>query len=158
MNFEKLFETQKQLDEKIYENRKINNLTEKKQLALNVELGELANELPEIFKYWSNKKNNYKKALEEYVDCLHFILSIGIDLNEHLNARKYELLLQENKYYTNADIRMLILKLQSFGYGYLTVLNDFLKLGKAIGFTYSQIEYAYYKKNKVNHQRQENGY
>ncbi|HFK2719144.1 TPA: dUTP diphosphatase, partial [Escherichia coli] len=53
----------------------------KKILSLHIEIGEMANELPEIFKFWSNKKNDYDKALKEYVDGLHFLLSIGNELN-----------------------------------------------------------------------------
>lgn len=48
-----------------------------RQLAAFVELGELCNEI-ESFKYWKkNKKNNREKQLKEYVDLLHFFLSIG---------------------------------------------------------------------------------
>src|SRR5699024_7253229 len=79
MNLQPLFETQAKLDKRIVEKKGLQgkDLLDKKILSLQVELGELANELPEVFKFWSNKKNNYKKALEEYCDCLHFILSIG---------------------------------------------------------------------------------
>ena len=58
-------------------NRKI---VKRKMLALLVEIGELANET-RCFKYWSNKPASEREViLEEYVDGLHFILSIGIDL------------------------------------------------------------------------------
>src|SRR5699024_8906417 len=83
MNLQPLFETQAILDKRIIEKKGLQgqDLLDKKILSLQVELGELANELPEVFKFWSNKKNNYKKALEEYCDCLHFILSIGLEHN-----------------------------------------------------------------------------
>lgn len=46
-------------------------------LALQTEVSEFANEV-ESFKYWKeNKKNNREKQLSEYVDILHFWLSIG---------------------------------------------------------------------------------
>ncbi|MFY0167293.1 dUTP diphosphatase, partial [Bacillus anthracis] len=35
---------------------------------------------------------------------------------------------------------------------------SFLGLGKKLGFTFEEIEQGYYKKNEVNHQRQDNGY
>ncbi|MEK3888088.1 dUTPase [Bacillus sp. FSL K6-3431] len=79
-----MFETQKVLDDRIVKEKGLEgqDLLDKKILALQVELGEMANELPVVFKFWSNKKNDYDKALKEYVDCLHFILSFGnsIDL------------------------------------------------------------------------------
>ena len=81
MNLTKMFKIQKEQDERIVKEKDLKgvDLLDKKILSLQVELGELANELPEVFKFWSNKKNNYKKALEEYCDCLHFILSIGLE-------------------------------------------------------------------------------
>src|SRR5699024_6894313 len=96
MNLQPLFETQPKLDKRIVEQKELEeqDLLDKKILALQVELGELANELPEVFKFWSNKKNNYKKALEEYCDCLHFILSIGL---EHNFDEEYPLLVIEGQ-------------------------------------------------------------
>lgn len=34
----------------------------------------------------------------------------------------------------------------------------FLELGLELGFTFAQIENAYYAKNRINHERQDNGY
>ncbi|MDP4163398.1 MAG: dUTP diphosphatase [Bacillota bacterium] len=34
----------------------------------------------------------------------------------------------------------------------------FLQLGKMLGFTFIEIEQAYFQKNDVNYQRQQNGY
>src|SRR5690625_2968355 len=115
MNLEKLFKIQTELDKRIVEKHGLQNedLLDKKILALQVELGELANEW-RGFKFWSEdrepKTKEYPKdictckdcamhwcdkvhestaeeegiyvnpLLEEYVDCLHFILSIGLEL------------------------------------------------------------------------------
>jgi len=49
-------------------------------LALMVEVAELAN-ATRCFKYWSNKESESKEVLlEEYVDIMHFFLSIGLQL------------------------------------------------------------------------------
>src|SRR5690606_1696390 len=107
MNLKHLFELQAKLDERIYAEHPVQegeNRLAKKILALQVELGELAN-CWRGFKYWSNDQEPRTKAidfalwvkngrevdeegkptncfknplLEEYVDCLHFILSIGL--------------------------------------------------------------------------------
>lgn len=59
--------------------------------ALGVEVSEFANEVAE-FKYWKqNKRNDKEKQLEEYVDILHFWLSIG-------NTMKFEPLEVEAAY------------------------------------------------------------
>jgi len=75
-------------------------------LALFTEVGEFAN-ATKCFKYWSNKPpENRIRLLDEYVDILHFYLSIG----------------------------------------------------NTMGFTPQEVEDAYMNKNKVNYERQNNGY
>jgi dimeric dUTPase (all-alpha-NTP-PPase superfamily) len=164
MNLKRLFEIQKQLDNHIIENKGLQgqDLLEEKVLALKVELGELANELPEVFKFWSNKKNNYEKALKEYVDGLHFILSIGLDhgFHEDLKGLAIESIEWEN--ITCQFLELLRIDWEKYECGegdyYHSGLEMFLSLGEMIGFTWEQIEQAYLDKNKVNHERQESGY
>lgn len=78
INLSLLFKEQKKLDEFIHKKHK---LTYKKifmetKLALFVELAELANEI-KCFKFWSIKGSGPKeKIFEEYVDGLHFIISL----------------------------------------------------------------------------------
>src|SRR5690625_912237 len=72
---------QSNLDEYISKNHNLENesLFEEKFLALLVELGELANET-RCFKFWSTKSSSERETvLEEYVDNIHFLLSIGIE-------------------------------------------------------------------------------
>ena len=164
MNLQPLFETQAKLDKRIVEKKGLQgqDLLDKKILSLQVELGELANELPEVFKFWSNKKNNYKKALEEYCDCLHFILSIGL---EHNFDEEYPLLLIEGLEMPSITEQFTMLMRTDWdiyeegcgGY-YHEGLELFLKLGEMLGFTWEQIEESYFAKNKINHERQANGY
>lgn len=66
-------------------------------LAFIVELGEFANEL-RTFKHWSKKSGNKEKALEEYVDALHFLLSITNRLAPYANGQMtIDILLEENE-------------------------------------------------------------
>jgi dimeric dUTPase (all-alpha-NTP-PPase superfamily) len=100
MNLQKLFELQRQLDEHIekeHPRKPGEDRLAKKILALMVELGELANEA-RFFKYWSHDQEPrtavltwpygaggppvYRnRVLEEFVDGLHFILSIGLEID-----------------------------------------------------------------------------
>lgn len=78
-------ECQDELDKFIIENKKLNikrnELLTDTLLALQVEVSELANET-RCFKHWSNKGPSDKNIiLEEYVDVLHFFLSLGNQLN-----------------------------------------------------------------------------
>jgi dimeric dUTPase (all-alpha-NTP-PPase superfamily) len=213
MNLSKLFEIQRQLDERIMEEHpelKGQNNLDWKILALQVELGECANEW-RGFKKWSHDQEprtelwkdcefcggrgfvspaNYpyghqritcikcrgerqfktNPLLEEYVDCLHFILSIGLELeitdveidsdytHEDPPATFVELFgdtwemfnFRETHDKHNRFIQISI---------YERMFNRFVGIGeKHLGFTWEQIEQAYFEKNKVNHQRQQEGY
>ena len=197
MDLSKLFGMQRELDERIVREKGLEgqNLLPNKILALQVELGELANEW-RGFKFWSNnqKPNTlaydecpcgtdygscdeygcedgllaYNPLLEEYVDCLHFILSIGLEL-----GMPHRLLLGNVQGYEMLDDDFIALydEVQALYHAYKrkpdekvvriyyeSVFEHFLALGKRLGFTWEQVEEAYMKKNAVNHHRQESGY
>jgi dimeric dUTPase (all-alpha-NTP-PPase superfamily) len=103
--------------------------------------------------------------LEEYVDCLHFILSIGneINMNEVYSSPK-PVYLDDVIYqfmFVNQDICSLYYNRHNDdinGDIYDLIFSGFLGLGQMLGFTWSEIEQAYLEKNAVNHQRQESGY
>lgn len=213
MNLTKLFETQAALDEHIMQEypelRGQDNL-DWKLLALQVELGECANEW-RGFKKWSKnqkprtwdrihcpscaKKGYYRgnppvdevkgkhslgnhwydcpdcagflvvdknPLLEEYVDCLHFILSIGLELE--VDWKEMNWLMIDRNDVTKRFQRVFskvseLTEYQSFvdeRWGEL--FEEFYHLGRLLGFTWEQVEEAYYAKNKVNHERQNAGY
>lgn len=161
MYFKRLFDMQEILDNKIRQTHNLCNkpLFSKKILALNVEIGELANET-RCFKYWSNKKPSPKEViLEEYIDCLHFILSIGIeknftDINIEAKISEYEIPEQFCNLYIDVNDFIVC----SSKDHYFTLFEDFLTLGRSLGFNDEQIENAYIEKNTINHKRQDEGY
>ncbi|ARD47594.1 dUTP diphosphatase [Sporosarcina sp. P33] len=186
MDLNKMFEMQRELDERIVKEKGLEgqDLLLDKILALQVELGECANEW-RGFKFWSVDREPRIKAyshheekqcgdngfssiakydknplLEEYVDCLHFILSIGLDLEFHL-------LVKEARPVNNRSIAKQFVFISTkvgtmLAYeslpNYLHIIENFIGLGEMLGFTWEQIEQAYYNKNKVNHVRQDTGY
>lgn len=185
MNLQKLFELQRQLDERIIREKGLEgkDLLPNTILALQVELGELANEW-RGFKYWSNDQKprtrkpiynvlggtiGHKNAvLEEYVDCLHFVLSIGLKLNEHNFDwfREYEANKMPGWYLSDTiteqfnevffRVSFLLYKIDMDDYSsnlYGDVICYYLGLGEMLGFTWDQIEAAYMKKNAENHRR-----
>jgi dimeric dUTPase (all-alpha-NTP-PPase superfamily) len=158
LNWETLFEMQRQLDNRIIAEKGLEgeDLIPKKLMAFLIELGELANELPEIFKFWSNKKNNYEKALFEYVDGLHFLLSIGIEEGVLYQYMAVHPIKQVTVFEQFAAIYLYASAYWTHGYGRL--FNAYIGLGEMLGFTPEQIEEAYMKKNKINHERQQSGY
>lgn len=164
MNLSKLFQLQHTLDERIVEEHNLQgkHLFPNKILALQVEISELANET-RCFKFWSNKGPSPKeKILEEYVDCLHFILSLGLEKNYsdvELNLR-YDTSdnVELTKHFVNIYIDINDFVVCSSKDNYKTLFEDFLCLGSDLGFSYEEIEKAYFEKNSINHKRQDDGY
>ncbi|HHB2168498.1 TPA: dUTP diphosphatase [Bacillus cereus] len=175
MNLPQLFQIQKVLDERIVREHQLGcrELLQEKVLALRVEIGELANEW-RGFKFWSTNQeaNRYvyggldeiisRPLLEEYVDGLHFVLSIGLELEFDVELPvlaiepiKWSSITEQFNSLFVADWDV-----YQFGDGgyFHEGLELFIGLGEMLGFTWDQIETAYMEKNKVNHQRQDDGY
>jgi dimeric dUTPase (all-alpha-NTP-PPase superfamily) len=166
MNWDRLFEMQKVLDERIKLNHQLHerDVVPDKLLALLVELGELANET-RCFKFWSQKGPNEKVViLEEYVDGLHFILSLGLELNYSHQISETDMKISTD---AESDLTAIFIDVYkgaiqfqseySFEH-YNQLFATFLKLGEALGFTKDMIQEAYVSKNEINHERQEEGY
>lgn len=134
------------------------------QMALFVELAEMLNELPTLFKYWKKKaKDNREKALVEYVDALHFAMSLTnedadeiVISGETLGEIQYKFT-YGGKWTTRNKvslIRMCIrfMEQSPWKVGYL------FKIGLLLDFTWDEIYKAYKGKNTVNYQRLKEGY
>lgn len=97
--------------------------------------------------------------LEEFVDCLHFLLSIGLEseigtfTGDELMPIKMGTI--EIQFITLFKVTVTFL--EDINY-YPDMWELFLGLGEMLGFTWEQIEEAYMKKNAENHSRQERGY
>ncbi|WP_342505888.1 dUTP diphosphatase [Sporosarcina sp. FSL K6-2383] len=173
MNLGKLFEMQETFDARVIARKRLEgrNLLPEKFLALRTELGEFANEMPQTFKFWSNKKNDNEKALVEYVDCLHFILSIGLELQ--VSIKDLEVATKEFGCVARTDVQTINnvfthvndLELNVIHNRYTAACEEytdlflrFLLLGTHFDFSWEQVEESYYEKNAINHVRQAEGY
>ncbi|WP_046721481.1 dUTP diphosphatase [Heyndrickxia coagulans] len=97
----------------------------------------------------------YNPLLEEYVDCLHFTLSIGLHLyNENIATD----LGGFRKTSIQDQFRTLFHYSTMLSGSYWNFFEYLIGLGEMLGFTWEQIEQAYFEKNEENHKRQENGY
>jgi len=104
--------------------------------------------------------------LEEYVDCVHFFLSIARQLG--LDETDLTIIDDYLEGSTTKVLNRLIYHAGGIGMEYSPfstitsfrmAFNMFFALGQQhFGFTLEQIEAAYLDKNKVNHERQANGY
>lgn len=171
MNTLELCEVQATLDERIRKEKNIllepQALFKNTLVALDIELAEFANDA-RWFKVWSHNQDPKETTLEEFVDSVHFFLSIAnlkgwqnvlVFEERTLNSNYDGDLSQLNENYLEmkhqlARVFFMESKL-SFGAAWM----NFLILGMSgFGFTWEQINEAYLSKNKINHQRQETGY
>lgn len=161
LNWDTLFTMQKQLDQYIAENHGLGSKSrfEEKMLALLVELGELANET-RCFKYWSNKnRSDVSIILEEYVDNIHFILSIGLEkgftfTQLHIQPNP----LQQTEQFNDVFRCALQFYEQPIKENYLQLVEAYLQLADSLGFHEDDIFNAYVEKNEINYERQNSGY
>ncbi|RKQ29928.1 dUTP diphosphatase [Oceanobacillus halophilus] len=161
MDWDELFTMQRQLDKYIEENHDLSNtnLFEHKYLALLVELGELANET-RCFKFWSNKPRNESNIiLEEYVDGIHFILSLGLEKGYRFKSKKLdETTKTETEQFNEVFDACTTFKKSASKENYESLFSTYLQLGQLLGFSELDIQNAYYKKNEINYERQDKGY
>lgn len=161
MKLSKLFTMQRELDSFIQKNRQSDSdVFREKGLALLVELAELANET-RSFKFWSAKGPSENAVIiEEYVDSIHFLLSLGIEKEfdtidvwpeGNLPGELTELFIKT----TESIIQFLNeLTLES----YKNVWIHYGAIAHKLGFTHADIIDAYIAKNEENYERQKNGY
>jgi dimeric dUTPase (all-alpha-NTP-PPase superfamily) len=167
MDLAKLLEMQKELDNHIIKAKQLEgqDLFPGLVLALQVELGELANAW-QGFKHWKENTSPKDETLEEYADCLSFILSLA-NLMEYKADDLYTwddslegstidlfnelyLLISQFRFKEDRHVRKDLFK---------TITFIFFNMGEQrLGFTWSQIVDAYIAKNAINHKRQESGY
>ena len=161
MNLQKLFEMQKELDAFIEKTQKIErDVFKEKGLALMVELAELANET-RCFKFWSTKGPSERDIiLEEYVDSIHFILSLGL-LKGFTSIEEWPVV-EEKRDLTEIFLmtQNAILKFinNPTKEGYLAIWQYYGVIAYNLGFSFNDVVHAYLEKNEENYKRQRSGY
>ena len=156
-----LYQKQAELDQTIAINHQVTYQTTRprRTLALLVEIGEFAN-ATRCFKYWSNKPSEAQDiVLDEYVDGLHFFLSLGIDIG--VNKKQYNY----TKHAKDLTEQILeVYKLAANFYkkqdekSYIKAFQAFINIVPLLKVRWSTIEKAYYKKLGENYHRQDTNY
>ena len=136
------------------------DVCEEEGLALLVGLAELADET-RSFKFWSAKgPSEIEVILEEYVDSIHFLLSLGIEKGfdgmsdwpeEEVPGDLTELFLK-----TTESIIHFLNELTIESYENMWI--HYVGIAKILGFKYKNIIDAYILKNEENYKRQQTGY
>lgn len=187
-DIKEMLEMQKELDEHINQHMELKGGTLDKMLknkcyALAIELTEMVNE-DRFFKYWSYKGRDEKRVIEEYVDCLHFMLSITntlIEMDDGQNAQEWALhywdmflrRVQRNIIigYQSQELRAKGMDTigkffyhlsgyynSSVVYNLQRLLEYFEKITELFEINLDEVKEEYHRKNKINHQRQEENY
>ena len=170
MILKELIEKQRLLDEMIVKEHNLQNknLFSNKIVAFIVELSELANEI-RFFKHWSLKGSSTKEViLEEFSDCMHFLLSIGNELN---NNEIYEMdyyfkscddytvtFIDIVSFVTNLDIIKVTNSAEYTSHLYCETMRMLLGFADKLGFTSVDILKGYDEKHKINYIRQKEKY
>lgn len=171
MNYQELLDTQNVLDQRIINDHNLHdkNLLDGKILALRVEVGELANET-RCFKFWSVKPPSSREViLEEYVDGIHFLLSIALELKDRLTFPHSEikaliaaedLTEQFNEVFSGISrlSKLINCSAVSVESEFSELWSIYLGLGELLGFSEEEIEEYYVYKNQINHKRQDERY
>jgi len=170
MDLNMLLEKQEKLDTEILKNAGIKEYPfQNIQLALLVELGELANEW-QGFKYWKQNKNiDRERLLDEFADCMHFALSIE-NHNQQLSKEKlkyfperFEKMCKEGKS-TESDISDAFINTYRYVLNNCQPIGAILALGACfavnpyLNITPDEMQEAYLKKYEINIKRQQEGY
>lgn len=161
IKLDQLLIMQEKLDKNIESKFSIekSDVISEKKLALIVELCEMIN-VNKCFKYWSQNKNIDKNKLgDEFVDCLHFILSLylyyGVTQTEFIIDEK----LFDEKQLTNKMLELIqsVNNINDSQACILFIYNLF-SICKTLGFNSDEIINFYINKNNINHSRQEQNY
>lgn len=160
MQFRQLFEKQRQLDRFIEENQQVQkDVFAEKGLALLVELSELANET-RCFKFWSTKGPSKRAVLlEEYVDSVHFMLSLGNMRGFLLEEWPFLKVKQElTATFLNATQTILTFLQHQTEENYRAMWEQYSIIAYNLDFSIDDVLHAYELKNEKNYERQRNGY
>lgn len=159
--FDDLYTQQEDLDQYIFDNHGLDRYQTllDRMLALLVELGELANET-RCFKFWSVTPPSKQEIIAgEFVDGIHFLLSLGIDLGDDSESiESLEIQGDMTDQFLAVYEAIVALTKQFDVKHYHRAFALFLGIADKLGLDEKQIKEYYNQKNQTNHKRQENNY
>lgn len=135
-----------------------NDIFRKNALEFLSELGELLNEA-KVFKYWTIKRPDREKVLEEYADnitiCLTFFNEIGLDIdNNYLHKDTEDILELANYLYEKVSLIMYHLDKDLI----CDIFGNLLYLGKILIITEEEMIMEIKRKHKIIEERLNSDY
>ncbi len=161
LNIQTLYEVQDELDSRIFDNHHVDRPSTyiDRMLALLVEIAECANET-RCFKFWSVKKASDQEVIaQEYVDGIHFLLSLGIDLDMGVTEiESVELDSTLSDQFIGVFEAVIALSKNFSEENYEKAFAVYLGIACKLGLSAETITQHYQDKNKTNHKRQDENY
>ena len=135
------------------------DLHAKREISLLVEAGEMINET-KTFKYWSYKRMDPARVLEEAIDWLHFYCSLLMtDYTEAQHAHQYDLAIFDRQSFERNGETLDGLYLQMFQADRKhRMLGAWSLVLERLGYTETDVIGMYEKKNARNYVRIMEGY
>lgn len=162
LDLQEIYKMQEVLDKQVAERAGVDlasyEAVENRLYAFHTEVHELANELG-FFKYWKlSHVTKPERVLDELVDCIHFLTSIGNTKGYTKAVRTVDVFpLWEE--YSMLDLFKEIRRNEIDSVGkYALVFSLLLGVATKSGFSMKDVMAGYEKKNEVNKERQESGY
>ncbi|MGL5616310.1 MAG: dUTP diphosphatase [Sarcina sp.] len=155
MKLDYFFTYQKQLNHKILLDENLNDykMTARMHLALQVNISELANQT-KCFVYWNESPSspNMDIILDKYIHCLNHIFTIGLDRGytdiEEIPMEQSSLCLSDQ--FLNLFVDINDLRTSPSIDHYITLLEDFFKLGFSLGLSVETIKENFFNKDVFN--------
>lgn len=160
MNLSKIFEMQKALDQAIMSqhNVKHDQIISQRIIALIVEVAEFANEVAS-FKYWKKQKNFERdKTLEEFIDGIHFYVSLSLQLNVDDKIHSKIICNDFDTQLLAVFASITDLQKDFRQEKLISSFSLYLGLARLCNISNQEIEDTYILKNKINYERLANNY
>ncbi|NQZ28945.1 MAG: dUTP diphosphatase [Mycoplasmatales bacterium] len=160
MDFTRILNMQSELDRNIEKAHGVENedLTNRKLVALIVEIGEFANEI-RPFKYWKKTMDiNDDHVKEEFVDGIHFFLSLTLKAGGSPVVEPIIVSEDQNIQLSTLFEETSKLNSKFTGEQLAKAFGIYMGMGKLVGLKENEIEKFYIEKNRVNYERVLNGY
>ncbi|WP_461207010.1 dUTP diphosphatase [Clostridium sp. DL1XJH146] len=150
MDLQNLFILQKGIDDRLNKKWPLpkDSLLPEKILRLQVKISELANSTI-CFNFWSdNPSSKQSEVLTDFVEAIHYILSIGLDKNyTNIDLEITSLTADLTTQFLNLYIDINDFIVCPTKDNYVTMFENFLSVGNSLGLNKDEIEQAYLENN-----------
>ena len=158
VKWNEIYQNNQKLD-KMFQEKYCNDpdLYEKNVIEFLVELGEFVNET-KVFKYWTIKKPDKEKMLEEYADTITMCLTFMREFQIPEIKDNYDHIETKNAIFLIDRLYISISNLYGMPYDIQGIFYNLINLGKLLNLDEDEVLDAIEKKHKIIKERLESDY